>query len=559
MPVSVVEKTAVAQAQAVAEKTAAVQAASGTSAHAVQTAEKVRMMGDYIVGPPLGEGGFSFVKLGTHKDTKEHVALKMLKKDKLNLNSSTKKQVERELAAMVKIQHRNVIRLKHVDWDAKYAKSNGQTLDVILVVLELANGGELFEFLAYTGSFEEAVARTYFHQLMDGVAYCHAQGIAHRDLKPENLLLDGDFVLKLADFGFSNAFVNKQQIMYTECGTPGYMAPEMFASKGYDPQATDIWACGVILFIMLAGFPPFQKPHMSDWWFAKLATNKHALFWQAHSRSAYFSDATKDFINKILNPDPTKRLTIADIKKHPWYTGSTISDATLLQELTRRKNDVDEAKNRQKLEKKQAQAQAGNRDDSLDGDLVRDVMPATPPSLLYGTGREKVHKVKLQEATSLFADASFSISANSFDLSSEKKADEPAEVYNSKDSIACYARFETNSTPRKVIARITAALEDFGGQYTVQDKRYAIRATIVTAAGPVTINAQVFRLTNAADSVHVVEFRRRSGDSIHYRSLYNEIREQLSDLVVVKKAEKTEKASEASVVASAPLVEAVKA
>lgn len=102
------------------------------------------------------------------------------------------------------------------------SKKNGTELQVILVVLELATGGELFDFLAFTGPFEEAIARTYFQQLVAGLAHCHSKGIAHRDLKPENLLLDSSFVLKLADFGFANTFNSVQNVMYTECGTPGY-------------------------------------------------------------------------------------------------------------------------------------------------------------------------------------------------------------------------------------------------------------------------------------------------------------------------------------------------
>jgi serine/threonine protein kinase len=84
-------------------------------------------------------------------------------------------------------------------------------------------GGELFEFLNFTGSFDESIARTYFHQLIAGVECAHRAGVAHRDLKPENLLLDANFVLKLADFGFSNVFTSADHLMYTECGTPGYM------------------------------------------------------------------------------------------------------------------------------------------------------------------------------------------------------------------------------------------------------------------------------------------------------------------------------------------------
>jgi len=232
-------------------------------------------------------------------------------------------------------------------------KKNGKKQNVILIVLELATGAELFEFLSYTGFFEESIARTYFQQLMAGVEFCHAKGVVHRDLKPENLLLDDQFTLKLADFGFSNVVCAAHKLMFTECGTPGYMAPEVVKGKGYSGTNADIWACGVILFIMLAGFPPFQKPSLSDWWFNKISNNKHALFWQAHSRSAYFSEPTKDFINKILTPDPEKRISIADMKKHPWWKGATISKSSLVAELNRRKATLDQVKNKEKEKKKE--------------------------------------------------------------------------------------------------------------------------------------------------------------------------------------------------------------
>ena len=137
-------------------------------------------MHGYFIFHTLGKGGFSKVKLGIHETTKERVGLKLLKKDRVSGN--IRKQVERELTAMAKIQHENVIRLKEVEWNALYPKKNGTKVEVILVVLELATGGELFEYLSFTGLFEENIARTYFRQLIDGVSYCHSKGIAHRDL-----------------------------------------------------------------------------------------------------------------------------------------------------------------------------------------------------------------------------------------------------------------------------------------------------------------------------------------------------------------------------------------
>jgi len=503
-------------------------------------------MGDYIVGDALGEGGFSFVKVGIHKTTKERVALKMLKKDKLNLNSSVKKQVEREIVAMEKIHHKNVIRLKMVDWDAKYEKKNGQLIEVILVVLELANGGELFEFLSFTGCFEEPIARTYFHQLIDGAAYCHSNGVCHRDLKPENLLLDDNFVLKLADFGFSSVFGSSNRTMYTECGTPGYMAPEMFLAKGYDPVMADIWACGVILFIMLAGFPPFQKPNMTDWWFNKLQTGKHSLFWQAHSRSAHFSENTKDLINKILNPDPQRRISIQDIRRHPWFEGSTISESALLTELSRRKNQVDEQKARTRLEKKQQQSKAHQEDGHLSPIVVRDLdeMPPNPPSFEYNAPDQPNKQAPQQSVQQSFSFDFDPFAAPSPFVEVRKPK---LEVYNANSQVACYTQFETKEDPTRVMSRLNLFFQDIKAQYDVDETAFFIKATIVTASHNVVLTVKIF--ADATDETKsVVQFRRRKGDSMQYRSIYFAIREHLGDLVLSKNPQSADSSPDASAV-----------
>jgi serine/threonine protein kinase len=344
-----------------------------------------RVMGDYVIGHTLGQGGFSKVKLGTNSKTGEKVALKLLHTSKLAMNESSKKQVEAEILAMSKVKHPHVIRLKHVDWQARYTKKNGTTQDVMLVVLELATGGELFEFLQHTGSFEEAVARSYFHQLISGVGYCHSQGVAHRDLKPENLLMDTNFILKLADFGFAKVTENAK-LMYTQCGTPGYMAPEMFEHQGYNAMKADVWACGVILFIMFAGFPPFQSPKTTDWWFHKLKNNRHDLFWRAHCRTVYFSDGFKDLINKILCPDPNMRISLDDIQKHDWYNGDVMNDQALFAEMQNRKTQVNEKKARERMTKitKGDDGVVGMNIDALHRDLGDDFPPSTmPPSMEF--------------------------------------------------------------------------------------------------------------------------------------------------------------------------------
>jgi len=415
--------------------------------------------------------------------------------------------------------------MREVDWDCVYTKKNGKKQNIILVILELATGGELFEFLSYTGFFEESIARTYFHQLMAGVEYCHSKGVVHRDLKPENLLLDDQFTLKLADFGFSNIVCAAHKMMHTECGTPGYMAPEMFRNpKGYDGMKADLWACGVILFIMLAGFPPFQKPSTSDWWFNKLNSNKHALFWQAHSRSAYFSDQTKDFINKILNPDPEKRISIADMKKHAWWKGATITNVALVAELNRRKTSVDQFKSREKERKKKEKG-----DGSLSAEVTRgdgevdptseDSIPPCPPKLTF---KHQVYLTPTHATSSMtFGDDE----DESFGDSHEKK-EEVQKLQTLDETVTRYTRFNSTATPQKIAERVGEVVRSMRGKYSSKPG-YKLKCQF---------NRNVFLVQVFADpkipAQFVVDFRKKTGSAVDFRGLYQDIRAQLADIVL---------------------------
>jgi len=139
--------------------------------------------------------------------------------------------------------------------NAVYVKKNGNKINIAAIIMEYAHNGDLFEFLV-KGAFPEAVARTYFHQLIEGLSYMHKMGYSHRDLKPENLLFDHNMNLKIADFGFAKALEgkNKSGVLRTNLGSRGYKAPEIEMKYPYNGATTDIFACGVILFIMKAGF-----------------------------------------------------------------------------------------------------------------------------------------------------------------------------------------------------------------------------------------------------------------------------------------------------------------
>jgi len=400
------------------------------------------------------------------------------------------------------------LRMKDVDWECVYTKKNGKKQNVILIVLELATGGELFEFLSYTGFFDESIARTYFQQLMSGVEFCHSKGVVHRDLKPENLLLDDAFTLKLADFGFSNVVCAAHKLMFTECGTPGYMAPEMLKNKGYDGAKADIWACGVILFIMLAGFPPFQKPSPSDWWFNKISNNKHALFWQAHSRSAFFSEQTKDFINKILNPDPEKRISIADMKKHPWWKGATITNSSLVAELNRRKTTMDQVKNKEK-EKKKKEKEGLTSDVIMrgEGDPMADDLPPSPPKFSF---KHQIYETPTRDVTK---DLDFE----------DTKEGKPLTL---DTSIVRYTRFSSTASPGKIVDRVTEVIHTMSGKTAAKD-HFKVKSQF----GGISFVVQVFSDPSSETNV-VVDFRKKAGSGIEFRNLYQEIRAQLADIVL---------------------------
>lgn len=475
-----------------------------------------RTLGPYIIGPTLGKGGFSKVKLGTHEETGERVALKLLP---TTLTSSTRKQVTQEVTAMSKVQHDNVIRLHEVNWDVSYPCKNGKEKNIILTVLEYAPAGELFDFLAMTGSFEEALGRTYFHQLINGIGYCHEMGVVHRDLKPENLLLDSSFTLKLADFGFAALKLNDDHKQTTECGTPGYMGPEMANNKGYDPVLTDIWACGVIVFIMLSGFPPFQKADSSDWWFDKLKSGRHALFWKAHCRTVYFSPEAQDLINKMLAPDPSQRISIADIKKHPWFCGPIISQTTLQKELARRSAKV----NAEKMKERMAKAAQHNTQGvnmtaqtvrSIGEEMLDPTCEDLPPAM------ENFVSAKLEDPD--LGDMGDMMMGSMVGQQQEEAKAQPLDAALAE---TVPTRFASKATASELYSQLKAVIGSVDQQAVDKEEVYKIKFSVKAGESRINCSAQVFADPSDPSLCHVV-FQRLSGPGLAFRGLYVAITEK---------------------------------
>lgn len=155
-------------------------------------------------------------------------------------------------------------------------------------MLNLASAGELFDFISASGPFSEDLARYYFKQALEGLDYCHSMRVAHRDLKPENLLLDSDYTLKLADFGFAGPLMGRdgKGYLFTKLGTYNYMAPEIHEEKPYNGATVDLFALAIILFIMVSSHPPFNTAEIDkDPFYKAIANNKSKSFWRVHSKN----------------------------------------------------------------------------------------------------------------------------------------------------------------------------------------------------------------------------------------------------------------------------------
>ncbi|XP_042499441.1 CBL-interacting serine/threonine-protein kinase 24-like [Macadamia integrifolia] len=207
----------------------------------------MRRVGKYELGRTIGEGTFAKVKFARNTETGESVAVKIMAKSTI-LEHKMVNQIKREISIMKIVRHPNIVRLHEVL--ASRTK--------IYIILEFVTGGELFDEV-HRGRLPENKSRRYFQHLIDAVDYCHSKGVYHRDLKPENLLLDSQGNLKISDFGLSALPLQGVGLLHTTCGTPNYVAPEVLSHQGYAGSAADVWSCGVILYVLIAGYLPFEE------------------------------------------------------------------------------------------------------------------------------------------------------------------------------------------------------------------------------------------------------------------------------------------------------------
>ncbi|CAM6100921.1 unnamed protein product [Calypogeia fissa] len=254
---------------------------------------------NYRLGKTLGIGSFGKVKVAEHALTEHKVAIKILNRRKIRAMDMEEK-VRREIKILRLFMHPHIIRLYEVI----------ETPTDIFVVMEYVKCGELFDYIVEKGRLMEDEARRFFQQIVSGVEYCHRNMVVHRDLKPENLLVDSKWNVKIADFGLSN-IMRDGHFLKTSCGSPNYAAPEVISGKMYAGPEVDVWSCGVILYALLCGSLPFDDENIPNL-FKKIKGGIYTL-------PSHLSPGARDLIPRMLLVDPMKRVTIPEIRQHPWF------------------------------------------------------------------------------------------------------------------------------------------------------------------------------------------------------------------------------------------------
>uniref|UniRef100_J3KXH2 non-specific serine/threonine protein kinase n=1 Tax=Oryza brachyantha TaxID=4533 RepID=J3KXH2_ORYBR len=273
----------------------------GGSGGGGKEAKKALLLGRFEVGKLLGQGNFAKVYHARNAATGEEVAIKVMEKEKI-FKSGLTAHIKREIAVLRRVRHPHIVQLYEVM----------ATKLRIYFVMEYVRGGELFARVS-RGRLPEADARRYFQQLVSAVAFCHARGVFHRDIKPENLLVDDAGDPQVSDFGLSAVAdqMRHDGLFHTFCGTPAYVAPEVLSRRGYDAAKADLWSCGVVLFVLMAGYLPFQD------------RNLVGMYRKIHKGDfrcpKWFSPELISLLRGVLVTNPQRRATSEVIMENEWF------------------------------------------------------------------------------------------------------------------------------------------------------------------------------------------------------------------------------------------------
>ncbi|XP_044503721.1 CBL-interacting protein kinase 2-like [Mangifera indica] len=426
------------------------------------------LMHRYEMGKLLGQGTFAKVHHARNLATGMSVAIKIIDKEKV-LKVGMIDQIKREISVMRLVRHPNVVEL----YEVMASKTK------IYFVMEYVKGGELFNKVA-KGKLKEDVARKYFQQLISAVDYCHSRGVCHRDIKPENLLLDDQGNLKVSDFGLSALAESKHQdgLLHTTCGTPAYVAPEVINRKGYDGSKADVWSCGVVLYVLLAGYLPFHDSNLMEL-YRKIGKAEFKF-------PTWFSHEVRRLLSKILDPNPSTRISMAKIMANSWFHKG--------------------------LEKRVANETEGKELTPLDADALFTLNENN------GTATTE-SKTELAKPSNL----------NAFDIISFSTGFDLSGLFEERER-----RKEMRFTSNKPASTIISKLQDIAKRLSLKIKKIdggllKMEGSKEGRKGVLGIDAEIFEIT---PHFHLVEVKKSSGDTLEYQKMMKqEIRPALKDIV----------------------------
>lgn len=442
------------------------------------------LLGRFELGKLLGHGTFAKVHHARNTKTGEGVAIKIINKEKI-LKGGLVSHIKREISILRRVRHPNIVQLFEVM----------ATKTKIYFVMEFVRGGELFNKVA-KGRLKEQAARTYFQQLISAVQFCHARGVFHRDIKPENLLLDENGNLKVSDFGLSAVSdqIRQDGLFHTFCGTPAYVAPEVLGRKGYDGAKVDIWSCGVVLFVLMAGYLPFHDRNV-------MAMYKKIYKGDFRCPRWFSSDLTQ-LLSRLLDTNPHTRISIPQIMDNPWFK----------KDFKQIKFYVEDDRVCSFDDKLQLQLHHHHDDDHDD----------------FATSDSEV-EVRRRNTTN--ASLPRPASLNAFDIISFSQGFDLSGLFEEKGH---EARFVSSAPVSKIISKLEEVAQLVSFTVRKKDCRVSLEGCREGVKGPLTIAAEIFELT---PSLVVVEVKKKGGDKAEYDKFCNsELRPALENLMVEETA-----------------------
>lgn len=443
------------------------------------------LLGRYEVGKLLGHGTFAKVYHARNARTGESVAIKVLDKEKI-LKGGLVAHIKREIAILRRVRHPNIVQLFEVM----------ATKTKIYFVMEYVRGGELFGRVA-KGRLREETARKYFQQLISAVAFCHARGVYHRDLKPENLLLDDKGDLKVSDFGLSavSEQIRQDGLFHTFCGTPAYVAPEVLARKGYDAAKVDIWSCGVILFVLMAGYLPFHDQNVMAMY--------RKIYKGEFRCPRWFSPELIRLLNRLLDTNPDTRISIPEIMENRWFKKGFRHIRFYIEDD--RLYNVDDTATLDTVDSEKSESEAESEADS-----------ESSTSSLSDGFKQRRAGLGLPRPSSL----------NAFDIISFSRGFDLSGLFEETGE---ESRFVSGEPISKIISKLEEIAKVVSFSVRKKDCQVSLEGTREGVNGPLTIAAEIFELT---PSLVVVEVKKKAGDKGEYEEFCNrELKPGLQNLM----------------------------